>query len=209
MDNLPVTTTQAARGSPAGRAVLAALLLAAVALAIFAVDIQYAQADVIVAATNFVANGSFEKDSNHNGVPNNWFGEGTLTSSDKRVCNQSKVGDCSFKMVGDNDTKWLVQCRGYTGTDAGNEFELKAWTKGKALMLGGGEAKIFVDFYNGASLVNSTNVDVGAGTFPWTLRQLSSTAAADYDGICIYLQIDADSGTIWFDKVSFVYVGGP
>jgi hypothetical protein len=35
------------------------------------------------------------------------------------------------------------------------------------------------------------------------------TAAADYDKIYIFLELDANSGKVWFDKVTLVYVGGP
>jgi hypothetical protein len=212
MDISSIKPIQTGRSSHAGRYVLGAVLLVALAVVVFAGFAQDAQAqgeinDIGILATNFVSNGSFEKGS---AIPKNWFeGDDTLTSKDKRVCNQSYAGSCSFKMVGDTTQKWLVQCKDYSGTDAGNKFKLKAWAKGKALNLGVGEAKIYVDFYDGENFVNSKNVSVGVGTFGWTSRQFSATAQADYTTICIFLQLVAEGGTVWFDKVSLVYVGGP
>ena len=71
------------------RRVLRALLLAAIAVALFA-------GSAVAAGGNLVKNGSFEKDSNGDGIPNSWVGA-NLTPADKRVCNQSYAGTCSFK----------------------------------------------------------------------------------------------------------------
>jgi hypothetical protein len=192
------------RSSPAGRAVLAALLCAfgaaAFALAIFAGD---AQAQVgIQAKTNFVINGSFEIGGS---PPASWGGV-SLTSADKRVCNKSYAGDCSFKFVGDNTYKYLYQCIDFTNTDAGNEFKFKAWTKGKNLA--GGAATFYVEFYNAGSSVNYEYVNIPSGTYPWAWHKVSATADADYDEICMWL-VSQDAGKLWVDKVSLVYVGGP
>ncbi len=194
---------KASRNSAVGRTVLAALLLAVLALAIFVGGTQDAQAQVgITANYNYISNGSFESGPS---LPASWFGA-FLTSVDKRVCNQSYAGSCSFKMVGDNTLKYLGQCIGLTGTIAGQEFKLKAWTKGKSINLGGGEATAYVEFFNLGASVNFEVFAIPGGTSPWTSHQVSATAAADYDEICILLVFDADSGKIWFDKVSLVYL---
>jgi hypothetical protein len=198
---------QARRSSPAGRYVLGALLLAALALAVFAADIQGALADVGIQANyNYVSNGSFETGGN---PPSGWLA-GALGAKDKRVCNQSKAGSCSFKMVGDGTDNYIYQVIPLTNTDPGNEFKLKLWTKGKALDLsGGGFQSVFVQFYNGATPGNFQVIHVPSGTSAWTMRQVNVTAVADYDKIYIFLELDANSGKVWFDKVTLVYVGGP
>jgi len=197
---------QAGRNSRAGRHALGAVLLVALALAVFAVDLQGTLAQVgIQAGFNYISNGSFEKDSNGDGVPNGWL-QGDLTSQDRRVCNQSKAGSCSFKLKADTDIKSLGRCKNFSETDAGDQYQLKAWTKNKALVLGGGEVRILVDFYDTDAAVGGEEIWLPGGDTPWTLRQLTLTAAVDYDKICITLQTWAQSGTVWFDKLSLVFV---
>jgi len=175
------------------RAALAAFLLAGLAVAIVA-------GNALAASTNLVKNGSFEKDSNGDGVPNQWTGI-NLTPADKRVCNQSKAGSCSFKMVGDGTTKYLYQVIAVSG-GSGNEFNLSAWTKGKNIT--GGLAYVYVQFNHTGGGDNNVLITIPAGTSPWTLRQEPATAAADFDSITIALQLNADSGKVWVDKVKLV-----
>src|SRR3990172_12470257 len=88
-----------------------AFVLAAFAVALLA-------GSALAASGNLVKNGSFEKDSNGDGIPNAWSGS-ALTPGDKRVCNQSQAGACSFKMVAASPYafKNLNQCIGLTGTN--------------------------------------------------------------------------------------------
>lgn len=201
--SLPIQTS---RSSRAGRHILGVLLLAALALVVFAADIQGALAQVGIQANfNFITNGSFESGP---ALPNGWLA-GALGAGDKRVCNQSYAGACSFKMVGDSTYNYISQAIPLTNTDAGNEFKLKVWTKGKSLALGGGEATIYVQFYNGGIAGNYAAISIPSGTSGWTLRQVSATAGADYDTVYIFPVLNANSGKAWFDKLSLVYVGGP
>jgi len=174
-------------------ALFPALLLTAFALAILAGS--------ALAATQLVKNGSFEKDSNGDGIPNGWYV--SHTPVDKRVCNQSKAGSCSFKMVGDGTTKYLYQVIAVSG-GSGNEFNLSAWTKGKNIT--GGLAYVYVQFNHTGGGDNNVLITIPAGTSPWTLRQEPATAAADFDSITIALQLNADSGKVWVDKVILVPV---
>ena len=204
-----IKPAHAGRNPQVGRYVLGAVLLVALALVLSAADTREALAQVgFQANTNYVSNGSFEKDSNGDGLPNSWLA-GALGAGDKRVCNQSVAGSCSFKMVGDGSLKSIYQIIPLTNPNVGDEFKLKVWTKGKALDLSGGQARIIVRFFDGGFLGNSASLDIPSGTSAWTLRQVSVTAAADYDEIWIFVQLDANSGKAWFDKVSLVYVGAP
>jgi len=176
------------------RAVLAALLLVSLILAGSA-----------LAAGKLVKNGSFEKDGNGDGIPNNW-NPGSLTPADKRVCNQSYAGSCSFKMVADGTVKVLKQLIIVSGV-AGEEFILSAWTKGKDLVLGGGEARIYLVFNHTDGSNNAWYFDIPAGTSAWTLSQVSGQADENYDYITISLQfIEPSSGKVWADKVKLVAV---
>ena len=90
------------------RRVLASLLLAAFGVAALAGS---------ALAASLVKNGSFEKDSNGDGIPNNWLGNFNFTPADKRVCNQSHAGTCSFRLVGDGNNKFLSQELAISGID--------------------------------------------------------------------------------------------
>jgi len=187
----------------AGRALLPAGLLAALALAILVGS--------ALAATNLVANGSFEKDTNGDGIPNKWAGI-SLTAADKRVCNQSYAGACSFKMVGDGNSKALYQIILISGV-SGDQFNLVVWTKGKDIDYGGGNIGWGMYFHNpedglwylGGGLGNSDD-----GSSPWTLSSLYVSATAPtFDAIKVQLFFKADSGKAWFDKVKLLAVPPP
>ena len=199
---------QAMRNSPAGRAVLTALLCAfgaaALALAIFAGDTRNAQAQVSIQAGNLLLNGSFETGGS---PPASWLG-GALTSGDKRACNQSYAGACSFKMVGDATSKYLYQCFDFdpNTTLVGDRLKVKAWTKVKAINLGGGYAGILLTIKKTGTTISSGEISIPGGTSAWTSRQASATAAEySYDQVCVHLYLEADSGKIWFDKVSLFH----
>ena len=178
-----------------------ALLLVAIALAV-------AAGSALAAA--LVKNGSFEKDTNGDGLPNKWAGL-NLTAGDKRVCNQSAAGQCSFKMVGngiaDGPTKYFLQIVAVSGLD-GDEFSISFWTKGKEIVLGsGGFATVFVQFNWVGGGNNSHYFNIPAGTSAWTLRNITAAQAlADYSSISVSFELDADSGKLWVDKVELVPV---
>jgi hypothetical protein len=173
-----------------------AILLAALALAVLVGS--------ALAAGNLVKNGSFEKDSDGDGIPNGWGDTGALTPLDKRVCNQSYAGSCSFKMVADGTAKGLAQLIAVAGL-TGDEFKLSAWTKGKSIVDSGGPARLIVEISLGGSTSDYASFDIPDGSSPWTLHQLSLTATANYDTVTIYLYFySTDSGKIWVDKVKLV-----
>ena len=185
---------------PQSSRVLAALLcafgVAALAVAILA-------GSALAAGSNLVKNGSFEGGTHGNGIPNKWSGT-NLTTADKRDCNQSAAGDCSFKMVGNGVSKLFKQEIAVGGL-AGDEFTLSAWTKGKDVAFGGGEARVYVYFNHTDGSANSLQFGIPAGTTPWSSRYYSpATASENYDSIRIQIQFSIDSGKIWVDKVKLV-----
>ena len=191
MDIHTFNSVVALPSSKSRRRILAALLLAVLAVAVFA-------GSALAAA--LVKNGSFEKDSNGDGVPNSWVGNG-LTPADKRVCNQSYAGNCSFKMIGDGNIRELIQVVAAPGL-LGDEFNLTAWTKGKAVDLGtSGVARVHVQFNNSDNSITIVWFDMPGGSSPWTKHQVSALASKNFDSITIFAQLLADSGKMWVDKV--------
>jgi len=181
-------------GWPTRRPLWAGVLIASLCLAILAGS---------ALAANLVKNGSFEKDSNGDGLPNSWelnIEAGSI-DGDKRVCNQSYAGECSFKMVGDTTNKSLFQSIP-VGGPAGTEVNFSVRTKGK--LLTGGFTYAFVQFYHTGGGSNSETFIFPGGTTPWTLYQFSVAASQNFDSIGIGFFISADSGKVWFDKVKLV-----
>ena len=194
------------RGTPRGRRrVLAALLLAALILPLFAASTEPASASP-APGPNQVKNGSFENDSDGDGIPNNWVGNFNLTPADKRVCNQSKAGNCSFKMVGDGSSKILSQELAVSGL-AGDQFDISAWARGKDVIYGAGSARGYVLFNHVGGGNNETFFGISNQTFPWAFYKLVAVeATADYYSITVFLQYSTDSGKLWVDKVKLVAV---
>jgi len=172
-------------------------VLAALILAVFSASAQSTRA----ATANLVVNGSFEKDTNGDGVPNGWIGF-FLDPGDKRVCNQSKAGACSFKLVGDGSYKYIKQQIAHNGTSF-DDFTLSGWMKGKDIVTGGGTARVMVEFTHTAGGSNINYLTLIAST-PWTFFTQTVVPTAAYDGIVVYVQMDIASGKVWYDKVSLV-----
>ena len=178
--------------APAGRVVLATLLLAGFILAIFAVNTHNVQAYDLTKTKNK----GFEKDSNGDGIPNAWS-KLFAPASDKRVCNQSYAGSCSYKMVGDGSDNWLHQTTLYSSGPAGIQATISAYTKGNSI---GGGARVWVTFNHSDGSQNSVYFSLPAGSSPWTYRQNTGTADESFDSMSIWLE-SYGSGKMWVDNV--------
>jgi len=182
------------------RATLSFLVLAVLVLAVFV-------GSALAASTNLVKNGSFEKDSDHDGIPNSWTGS-SLTLADKRVCNQSKAGACSFRFVGASDHKSLGQVISVGGL-AGADFNFSFWAKGKNLNYAD-TARVYLEIHHVDGTSDYYTYNTAGATTPWTLyQQLGVEATKDFDYIridLIYLHTAPDTGKVWFDKVKLVPV---
>jgi len=194
MNTSPIEQCQAKGSSESSRAVLAALALAAFAVALFAVS-------ALAAGGNLVKNGSFEKDSNGDGLPNNWS-DGSSGISPKRTCNQAYVGNCSFKFVfSSNLYKNIYQEIAISGS-TGDTYKLTFWMKGKEIM---GAGVVFVDIFflpdDGSGYSYPSD-----GTSPWTKYSLTADATGDFTSIRIDIFGNENSGKAWFDSVKLVEV---
>src|SRR3990172_4968338 len=161
-----------------------AFVLAAFAVALLA-------GSALAASGNLVKNGSFEKDSNGDGIPNLWD-VNSLTSTDKRVCNQSYIGSCSFRIVADGTVKTLKQTAFGAGL-LGDQFTISAWTKGKDIINGGGAAQVVVQIDHTGGGTSFETLDLPEGNSAWTHSEATVTAAADYSIVRGYLYVNPDS----------------
>ena len=188
----------ARRGPRSRRAVFAAVLLALTLLVGSAL------------AANLVSNGGFETDSNGDGIPNGWTGY-QLTPADKRVCNQSYVGSCSFKIVGGTIPtppfwKDLYQNIPVSG-EAGESYKLTFWIKAKYVS-GGGDLTIHLELLhsNGYSADIAEQV-VPLGNTAWHKYVLNLTSTEPYTQLYVLIIAESGSGgVLWVDKVKVVPV---
>ena len=187
---------------PSSRVASALLLISALGFTFLPVSTQKASAGLLAATTNLVRNASFEKDTDGDGVPNRWAGF-NLTLADKRDCNNSYAGNCSFKMVVSASTKQLNQYVPVSGV-AGDIVDLSVWTKGKDIDLGYDQIRVNAAFINTNGTSTWWFVEIPAGTTPWTLRQVSAEANQDFESVLIRYQVSGIGGKVWVDKVKLV-----
>ena len=178
------------RGWPTRRPLWAGLLIASLCLVFLAGS---------ALAANLVANGSFEKDTNGDGIPNNW-NDSSSGISPKRVCNQAYVGNCSFKFVFSSGLyKGIDQEIAISGS-TGDTVKLTFWMKGKEIM-GGGVVWGSIHFLPDGPLGYAYPSD---GTSPWTKYSLTADATGDFTSIRIEIFGNEVSGKAWFDSVKLV-----
>jgi hypothetical protein len=178
------------------------LLLAALILALFA-------GSALAYDLTKVKNPSFEKDTNGDGIPNAWSNAGGLTAKDKRVCSQSYGGACSFKMVGNNTSKYLYQATLYSSGPAGVEETLSAYVKGKNIVNGDAWARVWLEFNQTDGGSDWFSFQLPTGNSGWTYRQVSGTATETFSSISVWLDMRADSGKMWVDLVDVDWTDGP
>jgi hypothetical protein len=166
------------------RALFTSLLLTALALAVLV-------GSALAAA--IVKNGSFEKGSG--GIPKNWLTYG-FTSKDKRVCNQSKVGNCSLKQVGDGNYKQFLQDTFPVG-DAGDTVLLTFWAKTKALVEGTDTIHLFVNVIHVDDSFDQGTLSLPEGDTPWTLYTVDVPVAEPFHKVELIFDNYLDSGKVW------------
>ena len=199
MNNSPFQLFLTNNSPRSARAVFRGLLILTLCFAFLAGSVHSASAYDLTK----VKNASFEKDTNGDGIPNAWTPT-DLSAADKRVCNQSYAGSCSYRMVGDGIGKYLYQETLYSSGPAGIVATLSVWAKGNAIDLGGGYARLILTFNWTGGGSNGCYINIPAGSSPWTFREVSCDADQAFDVMSIYLETDADSGKMWFDKVKLV-----
>jgi hypothetical protein len=146
-------------------------------------------------------NGSFERDSDGDGVPNSWNTKGT-TMLDKRICTLAHSGSCSYQMTGEALNKHLRQTIIQSG-DAGDVLSLSAWSMSSDAKGGGLYAvRLTIRYEDGTK--ETWKVRYSNGSNPWQRRDILATTAKPYDKIMIYLDYRKSQGQVWFDDVSLV-----
>jgi len=181
----------ARRGPRSRRAVFAAVLLALTLLVGSA-----------LAAGNLLANGSFEKDGNGDGEPNNWTTFAGAGKLPKRNCNQSYAGDCSLKFTLDNQYKNVRSDNIVIPGGPGSAYTLTVWLKTKDLVLGVSPMQVQLHFhYPSNNTTGHSSVFVPAGTHDWQVFYTTPYSGLAFDYLYVEFVSDQDGGKVWFDKM--------
>ena len=197
MNISPIKSLLAKHNSQPRRSILPGLLLVALALAVIA-------SGALAAGGNLVKNGSFEKDSNGDGLPNGWVYGQNIAPGDKRVCNQGHSGACSFKIVGDGTSKALYQDITRIGA-IGDSYQLTFWLRGKNIPDGGDLIIEFYIFHGDGVSEDVVQQVVPSGTTAWQKYVLNLTATESYGLLSVDIfDQSGPSGKAWFDSVKVV-----
>jgi hypothetical protein len=152
-------------------------------------------------AAVLIKNASFEKDTNKDGIPNNWKGV-KLSKDDGRTCTVARHKSCSFKMVGTGKSKQLTQTM-LMGGLAGESFTLKAFSKAsQATGAGKYSVKVMVKHIDGTSMARVLNFSVG--THNWESKQVTFKTKKPYTRMIVTIIYSKPKGTVWFDKLALV-----
>jgi hypothetical protein len=151
-----------------------------------------------------VRNKFFEKDSNGDGIPNAWVPT-EPNPGDKRGCNQSHSGSCSFKMVGNGTNSFLYRETLFSFGPAGVTATFSAWIRGKEL-IGAGASEVYMVFNHEDGSSNEGYITLTGGSSPWTFREESVVATELFVSMTVGLFTNEDSGKVWFDKVKLTAI---
>jgi CSLREA domain-containing protein len=159
-----------------------------------------------ICTSSILKNGSFEDDTLSPALlPDFWtLKKGVLNgSNDGQVCNESFAGNCSMKIVGNGNTKQLIQALDVIPSgSAGDNFTLKFYEKTWGLS-GGGKHMMTLRITNtdGSKLTQNITLPASGGA-DWTEYSTAVTTTKPYKKIEVILKYGKSTGIIWLDAVS-------
>lgn len=146
-----------------------------------------------------IANGSFEADSDANGIPDNWTGKNL--SQDARSCDVAHSGGCSFRFVGVGGTRGELSQTYNAAGSAGEKFIFRVWTRSQSAV-NDGSYQIRTMFYYTDGTFGSYTYRMQSGTTDWHAFERTISAARAYRKIVVTLMYGGTSGTVWYDDVA-------
>ena len=165
---------------------------------------------------NVIKNGGFEKDTNHDGIPNAWQ-RTSNDGMDKRVCKAfaAHLGSCGFRFTGDNygpadqlaqdlSVKTLNMGGGNKGDFFSDVFKVIFWAKTKNL-----DSPSYVSLWvtDSISTLNQHNdIYLPYGDSGWTKYTIDLTITLDsYDEVFIELYFQGGiSEIVFLDDVKVI-----
>jgi len=143
---------------------------------------------------NMLDNGSFEEGGPS---PDGWIGR---AFKDRRVCRRAHEGSCSFKMVGTEATRLLMQVLNISGS-AGESFTLSGWSRAKDSSPTGGAYCLQATVFHTDDTRRNYITCFTKSTHGWEYRERIFTTAKDYKNIVVFLLYKEQTGQAWFDDV--------
>jgi hypothetical protein len=148
-------------------------------------------------------NRSFEDGSDGDGIPDDWEGS-QLTSRDKRDCDVSYTGNCSFRFRGEGKSKVLMQDIYIDNGEEDDRLTLTVWARGQDVPAGETFSAELVIFYDDGSKERRT-LDFDPTKTKWQSATDRGKAKKAYGTLRIRLMYEGTDGKVWFDNV-YLYI---
>ena len=156
------------------------------------------------AAAELLVNGGFNTYPNASvKIPTNWTATGLAAADGKNTAFKHE-GAASVKIANTSAVaKTLSQTRSISGT-AGSTFLLSAWARGQSVPSTAGFVRVQVLLYKGPTVVQNKSITFANGTYVFTHKTLTFTAAAAYDRVVVKVIYSKAGGSAWFDALSLL-----
>lgn len=159
---------------------------------------------------NAIENGSMERDSDANNVPDGWKIV-SPSGQTRRVCNEANTGLCSVRLSGSGGVEQLIYT--YKPADTGrngDSFHFAGRRQAESIPANGWDFRIVVTYLDGSTGVLYDASSPPVGTYSWTSGELDVTVTGGhYKKLQIIFEYTAASGKLWVDDCSLTATGGP
>jgi YD repeat-containing protein len=155
----------------------------------------------VVSKYNFVQNSSLERDTDSDGMPDNWTGN-SLSTSDGLNTTNVFVGNQSFEINGEANTKKSIKQHLDISGDSSTGFTLSGWSKQEGADQNGGYYNIQMAINNSDGTIDYTNaIDFNKSKTDWQHVAAEVKPSQPFDSIDVYYYYYDQTGTAWFDAM--------
>lgn len=149
---------------------------------------------------NLIANSNFEKDTDNNNVPDNWYLPGTLTTSDGLDATTTYVGSQSIKLTGQRGVDKFARQEVDVNGLAGQEITVSGFSKvtSPTATAGPYQMNVAINYTDGTTQWVNGDFDKSK-SHDWQLVSLRFKAGKDFKSLTVYYQYKDQTGTAWFD----------
>lgn len=155
-------------------------------------------------AADLITNGGFEIAGATPKLAANWTGVKLVPTKDRRVCNSANIlafeGECAFRFKAQVKTtgRLLRQRIEAPISTVGDELTLSAQIRRAGLV---GKAIIKVKVMSGKTLVQTLNLQIPAGTAPYTLFSQAVELSATPTHLIVTIEARSTTGTFFVDDL--------
>ncbi len=156
---------------------------------------------------NYLLNGSFEVDTDGDGLPDNWVKSSNSTTADGKSTTNKVLGTYSYKLTPssrNNEFKSVMQSFNLNGV-LGDSFSVKVWHLVTKTSTGG--VRVRVEFVKADGTVMGINQTLTKST-TGAYQTKAFSAPSDYRTVTVMLQSDLRQSDVYFDDVSITKSSG-